>query len=158
MLLAALILIGVVGGVILLALLFARDPVGDRDASSELERFLAEARGDRPNREVPPAPRSIPTARPRPRPVPKKPEPVPVPPVRPPETPAVIIRQKIEPDPVPVVEPIADTTPVLGSAERRANSPAAERLLQLLRDRTTLQAAFLLNEVLRPPKCKLRGR
>jgi hypothetical protein len=158
--LPALILFAVVGSVILLAVLFAKDPPPEgTDASNQLDRFLAEARGDRHNREPAPAPRTIPTARPRQRPrvqptprTPESPTPQPV------TDPVVIIRRAAEPPPTPAVDPTSETPIVVPPTERRTGSPAAQRLVKLLSDRDTLKAAFLLNEVLRPPKSRQRTR
>jgi hypothetical protein len=159
MLFPALLLLAVVGGVVVLALIFAKDPEppGTPDASKQLDRFLADAREERPEREAAPRPRSIPTAKPRARvrqqPTPRQPEPV-----RPVEPPVVVIRPRVEPAQVvePDPEPVPHGQPVLGSVARPRCGAGVEKLAKLLRDRDSMQAAFLLNEVLRPPKSRRR--
>lgn len=153
--LAVLLIFGVVGAVVVLALVFAKDPPSEEERAggpTALDRFLAEARGDRAARDASPAPtRPIPTARPRSRARQRPAEtPVPTPPPPRPEPTVIILAREPEPVvvvPVEVVEP-----PVVPVVTRRPATAAARRVVGLLQDRDTLQAAFLLNEILRRPR------
>lgn len=155
--LPVLLILAVVGGVVVLALIFAKDaqPPDTPDAAAQLDRFIADARQERPERDTTPRPRSIPTAKPRAR-VRQQPTQRTVEPVRSePVAPVVVIRKPVV---LEVVEPQPPAGPVLGEVARPAPTPSAAKLIQLLSDRDSIQAAFLLNEVLRPPLSRRRRR
>lgn len=149
------LILGLVSVVVLLALLFAKDPPSEEEresGQSELDRFLAEARGERGTRTAS-RPEAIPTARPRQRPGrPQPPVPKPTPEPDPEPEPVRII---LPPEPEVVVPVDLPGQPIhVPATQRRGGSNATPTLVRLLQDRDSLQAAFLLNEILQPPRSR----
>ncbi len=135
---------------------------------SDLDRFLQEARQrrtvsraaraepDRPplRQEAPPPVVDVPVAVPVEvaRPVPR-PEPRPAPPPEPPRPAAPVAT----PAPAPAAEPAVPQAPIVVLPTPPPVSPVVARLRALLRDRSSLQTAIALREVLDRPKCQRRG-
>jgi hypothetical protein len=145
-------------------------PTAARRPGSDLDRFLQEARQrrtvsragrtelDRPplRQEAPPPVVDVPVAVPVEvaRPIPR-PEPPPAPVAEPPRRVAPIAT----PAPPPPPEPAPPPRPVVVSPTTAVPvSPVVARLRALLRDRTSLQTAIALREVLDRPKCQRGGR
>jgi len=143
----ALMILGLVAVVVLVAVLMAKEPNAN-DGSVHLDRFLAEARQEQPTRETQPRPRKVSTTKPRQRP--RQPQVLSLPLV-PIETVIIIPVVKPEPDPEP-----RPPTPAL--PPQRPTAPAIQRLRRLLGDREGMQAAMLLQEILKPPRCRRTGK
>jgi outer membrane biosynthesis protein TonB len=166
-----LLILGLVGAIILVVVLVGKEPPHEDDrqpGATPLDRFLAEARGERTTRaEKAAETRAIPTARPRPRPqsqprsqpraIPQpqpRPEPIPVLVPLPEPPPPVVIRHAPMPVAQPIPEPVRIPRPESPSRASREKPPARETLRDLLHDRNSVRAAFLLSEILQAPRCR----
>jgi hypothetical protein len=146
-------------------------PAPNRNPTNDIDRFLQEI--DRLRRKPPeergepvekPVPRPVPRARPVPPVVPRA-RPVPRPSARPSESvPAVVVIDAPQAQPsvvtsLPPLPALPPTDPRAPQVDRRGDRnlpPIIATTLNLLRSPQTLAAAFVLQEVLDPPKCKRR--